>query len=221
MKNFLSLITIVFLLTSCASRKPLVYPGSSSVPPPQRVERDPQFLESVSINAANKDEKTIDKPLLIKEIKTAPGTPDSTEIGISDPIRVKYAIMLEEAVEEVDNDRLINFMEEWYGVPYQYGGDGKKGVDCSAFTCALMDTVYGVTLPRTAKSQYNSNSKVKKEDLQEGDLVFFNTTGGISHVGVYLANDKFIHASTSGGVMISDLNDAYFKRRYIGAARAK
>jgi lipoprotein Spr len=181
------------------------------------VERDPQFLESVSVNAANKPETTINKPAA--EAKTAPGA--SAEIENSHPLQFKYAIILGEAVETIDNARLISFMEDWYGTPYQFGGDNKKGIDCSAFTCVLMDTVYGRTLPRTAKSQYNSNTKIKREDLKEGDLVFFNTNGGISHVGVYLANNKFIHAAASGGVMISDLNEEYFRRRYIGAARAR
>jgi cell wall-associated NlpC family hydrolase len=216
-KNFLTFILIVVAFTSCVSKKPLVYPGSGSVPPPQRVERDPQFLESVSVNAANKPETTINKPATAA--KTAPGA--SAEIENSHPLQFKYAIILGEAVETIDNARLISFMEDWYGTPYQFGGDNKKGIDCSAFTCVLMDTVYGITLPRTAKSQYNSNTKIKREDLKEGDLVFFNTNGGISHVGVYLANNKFIHAAASGGVMISDLNEEYFRRRYIGAARAR
>jgi lipoprotein Spr len=81
--------------------------------------------------------------------------------------------------------------------------------------------VYDIKLPRTAQNQYNSTSKIKKDDLSQGDLVFFNTTGGISHVGVYLANNKFVHASVSSGVMVSDMEDAYFKRRYVGATRVK
>ena len=218
MKNFVTIISLLLALSSCVSRKPLVYPGSGSVPPPERVERDPQYLESVSINAANKAEMDIEKPAAIKA-STMPGA--TSEIENSHPLQFKYAIILGEAVETINNAKLINFMEEWYGTPYQFGGDTKKGIDCSAFTCVLMDTVYGVTLPRTAKSQFNSNTKIRKEDLKEGDLVFFNTTGGISHVGVYLANNKFIHAAASGGVMISDLDDAYFKKRYIGAARAR
>ncbi len=216
MKNFLTIISLLLALSSCVSRKPLVYPGSGSVPPPERVERDPQYLESVSVNAANKAETNIEKPTSI-QASAAPGS----AIENSNSLQFKYAIILGKAVETINNARLINFMEEWYGTPYQFGGDTKKGIDCSAFTCLLMDTVYGVTLPRTAKSQYNSNTKIKKDDLKEGDLVFFNTTGGISHVGVYLANNKFIHAAASGGVMISDLDDAYFKKRYVGAARAR
>lgn len=221
MKNFLYIFGLAILLISCASRKPLVYPGSSSVPPPQRVERDPQFLENASLSSESSDEAKVAKPLLIKTEKKLPGMNYSAEIEQSNPLQFKYSIILEQPVESIDNAKLIAFMEDWYGTPYQFGGDSKKGIDCSAFTCLLMDSVYDVTLPRTAKSQYNSSTKIRKEDLIQGDLVFFNTTGGISHVGVYLSNNKFIHASASSGVMISDLDDAYFKRRYIGAARVR
>jgi lipoprotein Spr len=85
----------------------------------------------------------------------------------------------------------------------------------------LMDSVYGVVLPRTARSQYEMGVKIKKEQLQQGDLVYFNTTGGISHVGVYLSNNKFVHAATSAGVMISDLDDMYYKKRFLGANRVR
>ena len=128
---------------------------------------------------------------------------------------------MEEEVETVTNDKLIAFLENWYGTPYKYGGDKRTGVDCSAFTCLMMDTVYNVSLPRTSREQYAAGKRIAKSDLAQGDLVFFNTTGGISHVGVYLNNSKFIHASTSSGVMISDLEDAYFKKRYVGATRLR
>ena len=223
MKNFFYIIGLIVLLTSCASTKQLSYPGSNSVPPPERAERDPQFLENISINkSANKDTITVRKRALVEKPGTMKtGSDFSTDIERSNFLQFKYAILLEETVESMTNEKLISFLEDWYGTPNQFGGDTKKGIDCSAFTCRLMDSVYNITLPRTAKNQYNSSTKVRKQDLKQGDLVFFNTTGGISHVGVYLGNNKFVHASASSGVMISDLDEAYFKRRYIGAARVK
>ena len=86
----------------------------------------------------------------------------------------------------------------------------RDGIDCSAFAFLLLSSVYGVTsLPRTSKEQYEACRHISRDELQEGDLVFFHTlTGkkhrGVTHVGVYLRNNKFIHASVSG-VMISDL----------------
>jgi cell wall-associated NlpC family hydrolase len=220
-KKYLYIFGLLFLLTSCASTRTVSYPGSSSVPPPEKVERDPQYLENISIKPG-KDEAKVHKPAAIESPKTvAPVGGFSSDIEKSNYLQFKYAILLEETVESMTNARLISFLENWYGTPYQFGGDNKTGIDCSAFTCLLMDSVYNITLPRTAKNQYNSSQKIRREDLTQGDLVFFNTTGGISHVGVYLANNKFVHAAASSGVMISDLDEAYFKKRYIGAARVK
>jgi lipoprotein Spr len=85
----------------------------------------------------------------------------------------------------------------------------------------LMASAFGVPIPRTVREQYERTERVEKIALQQGDLVFFNTTGGISHVGIYLVNNKFVHASTSSGVMISDLGDDYYSRKYVGAGRPK
>lgn len=221
MRNFLYFIAVIILFASCASSRPVSYPGSTSVPPPEKAEKDPRFLENISINSNQSTGEVVHKPLLIKKPVSAADSAFSTRIETSNDLQFKYSILLGEPVESMTNKKLIAFLEDWYGTPYKYGGDAKTGIDCSAFTCKLMDSVYNLSLPRTAKSQYNGNTKIKRESLKQGDLVFFNTTGGISHVGIYLANNKFVHASASNGVMISDLDDAYFKRRYIGAARAK
>jgi hypothetical protein len=219
-KNFLYIFGLITLFYACAPAKP-TFPGSTAAPPPERVQHDPVYLENISIKPSRKDETKIHKPLLIQGNKNAPGVTYSADIEKCNDLQFKYAILLEEPVESMRNVRLMSFLEEWYGAPYRYGGGTKKGIDCSAFTCMLMDSVFDVRIPRTAQNQYNASTKIKKEDLSEGDLVFFNTTGGISHVGVYLANNKFVHASVSGGVMVSDMEDVYFKRRYIGATRVK
>ncbi|TAL43619.1 MAG: NlpC/P60 family protein, partial [Chitinophagaceae bacterium] len=80
-------------------------------------------------------------------------------------------------------------------------------------------SVYGISLARTARDQYRNSSRISRTHLQQGDLLFFNTRGGVSHVGVYLQNNKFVHASTSGGVTISDLYDPYWLRRFVGVGR--
>ena len=123
------------------------------------------------------------------------------------------------AVEELTNLPLMNFVDDWYATKYRYGGSTKKGIDCSAFTAKLLNHVFAVPLPRTCRDQYHATERIKKSQLKEGDLVFFSIRKGISHVGVYLMNNKFVHASTSHGVMISDLHDGYFSRRYAGAGR--
>ena len=102
---------------------------------------------------------------------------------------------------------------------YRYGGTTKSGIDCSAFVQAIYLSAFAVSLPRTARDQYRNSQIVSATQMKTGDLVFFNTTGGISHVGIYLQNNKFVHASTSYGVTISDMFDPYYLRRFIGVGR--
>lgn len=134
-------------------------------------------------------------------------------------LQFKYAQLLNRNVELVTNTSLIGFIDEWWGTKYRYGGTTKKGIDCSSFTGLLMGSVFGFTLPRTARQQYAACSKLKKEDMLEGDLVFFNTRGGVSHVGIYLGDGFFVHSSSSAGVTINSLNENYYSRKFIGGGR--
>lgn len=131
----------------------------------------------------------------------------------------KYSILLDVEVEKITNLELYALIDEWMGTPYRIGGFTKRGIDCSGFAQNLVGAIYGLYMTRTAHEQYAQCSPISKEELQEGDLVFFNTGRGISHVGVYLHNDKFVHASTSSGVIISDLKEAYWSKRFRGAGR--
>ncbi|MBZ4662327.1 MAG: NlpC/P60 family protein [Caloramator sp.] len=106
------------------------------------------------------------------------------------------------------------------GVRYVYGGTTTNGLDCSGFVQYVYKKM-GVVLPRTASQQARVGLAVSKDNLRKGDLVFFETvSAGISHVGIYLGNGKFIHASsTKKGVTISSLNSGYYNERYRGAVR--
>jgi len=134
-------------------------------------------------------------------------------------LQFKYAQLLNRNVELVTNTSLIGFIDEWWGTKYRFGGTTKKGIDCSSFTGLLMGSVFGFTLPRTARQQYAACSKLKKDDMLEGDLVFFNTRGGVSHVGIYLGGGFFVHSSSSAGVTINSLNEYYYSRKFIGGGR--
>lgn len=134
-------------------------------------------------------------------------------------LQEKYAAMLDILPVSLSNATLLENIDEWYGTRYRYGGTTKSGIDCSAFTRTMFKAVWGVELPRTAREQYGECRRISGTELNEGDLVFFNTTGGVSHVGIYLRNNKFIHASSSRGITISDIFDPYYSARFIGGGR--
>lgn len=105
------------------------------------------------------------------------------------------------------------------GTPYVWGGENRFGFDCSGFTQYLYGQ-RGINIPRTAKQQFASGTPVKREDLREGDLVFFNTRGPISHVGIYIGDGTFCHAANPRrGVTVNRLDDSYYAPRYAGARR--
>lgn len=135
-------------------------------------------------------------------------------------LQFKYGIRLDIPVENVTNLNLFYTIDEWWHTRYRMGGTSKKGIDCSAFMQVLMSTVYHTTLPRIARDQYAASTKITSSDWQEGDLVFFSRSGhSVGHVGMYLGNNKFVHSSSSKGVMISDLSETYWVKRFVGAGR--
>ena len=134
----------------------------------------------------------------------------------------KYANLLGVAPTELNNTLLLSQMEKWYGTQYCFGGSTDSCIDCSSFTQVILRDVYNVKIPRNAQQQFDACTKIEVENLKEGDLVFFNTVSAsmiITHVGVFVCNNKFVHASTSKGVTISDLSEKYFAKAFRGAGR--
>jgi lipoprotein Spr len=152
--------------------------------------------------------------------KASNSTPLNSAANRQKEIRTKYATILQVDEVNVSNYTLYAFIDKWYGAPYHYGGRELTGVDCSAFVCILYQQVYGVDLSGPAGDLYTQCDKVKVADLKEGDLVFFRINSkNISHVGVYLQNNKFVHASVHSGVVIDDLSEAYYKKYFYKAGR--
>lgn len=121
-----------------------------------------------------------------------------------------------------DNVSLYAEVNEWMGVPYKYGGNSKQGVDCSAFVGAVIKKVYGIALHRTANEMLSDVKLVEAKNLQEGDLMFFtNSNGKVSHVGIYLKDGLFAHASTSAGVCVSRTSDKYWSKHFYRGGRLK
>ncbi|MFZ9208944.1 MAG: C40 family peptidase [Sediminibacterium sp.] len=134
----------------------------------------------------------------------------------------KYANLLGVQPTSLTNVELLAQMEKWFGTQYCFGGSTDSCIDCSSFTQVILRDVYNVKIPRNSQQQFDASTKIETENLKEGDLVFFNTVSAsmiITHVGVYVCNNKFVHASTSKGVTINDLSEKYFAKAYRGAGR--
>lgn len=114
--------------------------------------------------------------------------------------------------------RVIDEANNWLGTPYRYGGSNRSGTDCSGFVSTVFKSAAGRKLPRASRDQAGAGDAISIDKAKPGDLVFFNTSGGgVSHVGIYVGNRTFIHASTSRGVIYSSLNESYYKSRFMFA----
>lgn len=123
------------------------------------------------------------------------------------------------ALSATSNMKLFHFVYDWIGTPYRFGGSSKKGIDCSAFTKLLYSDVFNLDIKRNSRDIFSMVSPVSKDDLKEGDLVFFKIhSRSISHIGIYLGNSRFAHASLKG-VAISSLDDAYYSRYFYKGGR--
>ena len=218
LKGFIYLLTISLLAVSCSSTRRLTKEQNLSSEP-----MDNNSLHSSPLTSKRvyKNGPQSTSSELGSSFKSYPNLNFNGNIESSNWLQFKYAVLTDVPVEAMSNMNLLYYMEEWYGTPYRYGGNTKKGIDCSAFASGLIASVFSMTIPRTARAQYQTTERLELNELREGDLVFFNTRRGVSHVGVYLLNNKFVHASLSSGVMISDLGESYFVKRYIGAGRIK
>lgn len=125
--------------------------------------------------------------------------------------REKYAVLLGTNIA-LENPALYPFMDEWLGAPYRYGGNSGAGVDCSRLSILLMQEVFGKKISGSSAAICNQTKPVAEKNLQEGDLVFFKiNSSSINHMGVYLTNYKFIHATVQAGVTVSDLREKYYQ----------
>ncbi len=132
----------------------------------------------------------------------------------------KFYIEKNIAFDSIQNIGLYTLAYDWIGTRYRYSGSNKNGVDCSGFTKNIYKKIYCKELQGGSTDLYAISTPVEKSDLKEGDMVFFKIKKGrISHVGVYLRNNKFVHASVKGGVMINDLDEAYYKKYFFKGGR--
>ncbi len=125
------------------------------------------------------------------------------------------------ALSASSNLKLYQFVYDWIGTPYRLGGDSKKGIDCSKFAFELYNKVFNTMIGNNSQNIFGMVSPVNaRDELKEGDLIFFKIRSrSITHVGIYIGNNKFVHASSSRGVMISSLDDDYWSKYYYKGGR--
>lgn len=220
-------IFVIGALSSCKTIHNLASKDTSTgkTQPKTRQKGDVVFLDNITVTpgtaVTSKQDTKQGSNNVVNVSYVEPNkeiTPSTIESA--DALQLKYAIVFDATVEKMTDTIMLRSIDQWWGTRYCLGGNSKNCVDCSAFTKSVLKDVYGVDLPRTAHEQYAATQRIEPEELQEGDLVFFYTSGRrISHVGVYIMNNKFVHASASQGVTVSDLNDPYWKDRYRGAGR--
>jgi cell wall-associated NlpC family hydrolase len=144
--------------------------------------------------------------------------------SLSDHDKKYFAKKLDVNELQIDNVKLYNFVKAWEGAPYIYGGKTRNGIDCSALMRELYSYVYNKNLSGTA-SDMAMDKRIElfkqTENLREGDLVFFRITDSkiITHVGIYLQNNRFFSANRYGGTEISNLQKSYWKKNFITAGR--
>ena len=225
LRKILAAFAVTIFLVSCTSLKPLSTTNSKQTPTQSGSDdkKEVKFLDISSSGDPSLEAKEVKKEhtsgtqsVRSDDIISRDSKP--VEIEKASALQFKYALLLNTEVEQIQNIQLYQNIDDWYGTRYKLGGTTKDGIDCSAFVQTVFLSAFAVTLPRMAKDQYKVTRRISRTELQEGDLLFFNTRGGVSHVGIYLQNNKFVHASVSG-VMISDMFEPYYVKHFIAAGR--
>lgn len=151
----------------------------------------------------------------------------NSDQNMKGPIKAKAGIFkTNRVISNLDDQIMVianlsEHQQEWQGTRYRIGGNSKSGVDCSGFMQITFRDLFGIDLPRMTVDQAKEGTKISKSELRTGDLVFFNTGRGPNgkHVGVYVKNGQFLHASTKGGVIYSDMDSPYWTKTFWQARR--
>lgn len=229
LKSFLPtilILSLLILLYGCASTSSSVRYGEKTETPKEDDSTVRFALKDTNETSYSSDEVIKDTSSAIDDSSDPDVIPaDDKKIDVSSILK-KYAKSNskgELTAEQLnDHEKILMEIIKYLDTPYQYGGNSKNGIDCSAFTKEVYNKALSIDIERSAREQYHEGEIVSsKADLQFGDLVFFNTRRRVKpgHVGIYIGDDLFAHASSSNGVTVSSLDEEYYAKRYMGARR--
>jgi len=195
----------VLLVEGCSSSSPRFASHDRKPPPPEaKPKPGPRFSSKEAEEEKKEDDKKVDPK---ESVRITTGERD-------------FKKELNPAITPLDQSKMMREISKYMGVPYVHGGASFDGMDCSGYTQTVYLAAVGKLLPRSSTEQAKTGTPVDFKNLKFGDLVFFNTTGDTdSHVGIYLGDDLFAHASVTLGVTISSLQSTYYSKRYECARR--
>lgn len=192
-------------LSDCSASSPRFRTPPSASQSADAESNEIRFATKIREEVAREDDRKVDANAVAR--KLGPGGRATRRYSNDTP-------------QGLSRDRVLLDIVSFLGVPYVYGGSDKEGIDCSGFTSRVYQSAADRPLPRSTEAQFGDGTDVPLDSLKFGDLVFFNTTGKRpSHVGIYIEDDLFAHASVTSGVTISSLESSYYKRRFVGARR--
>lgn len=175
------------------------------------------FVAVFIIGIACKQKQKV-QPVVKQQGFPSPKETNKKEVRPQNEFRQKLQL----SEREFKSTKLYTFSEDWYGVPYRYGGCDKSGVDCSCFANVLYQQVYSKTIARSANDIFKSCDQLSLGELQQGDFLFFKIGGtSITHVGIFLKGTYFIHSSSSRGVILNSLDEAYYKKYFFCAGKLR
>jgi cell wall-associated NlpC family hydrolase len=199
MKRLPLILLAAFAFTSCESVKSFMA---------RDLEEEDFIIGQLYVDELVNETPVIATPVQAKPQRQADGSECNNALGLK--------------CDGKDNAKLYETVNSWLGVPYKYGGTDRSGIDCSAFVGTVYKKVYGKTLSRTANDMLRDVELIGKNQLREGDLLFFtNSKGKVSHVGIYLKDGLFAHASTSAGVCVSRTDDSYWSKHFYKGGRVR
>jgi len=219
MKWLIPFLMISLLLIGCGSSSPRFASGKNGDQKKEEKKKGSiRFSSRVVEEETREDDKKVDVKAVASRFSSAKtSAPPERTPPVKDDIKKPEPVA---PGGKFENQKMMDLILTWMGTPYDYGGETRNGTDCSGFTMQMFRQSAGISLPRTTEEQVKLGSLVQRDNLKFGDLIFFNTTGqNPSHVGIYIGDDMFAHASVSFGVTLSSMYSSYYKKRYTEARR--